>query len=65
MSQNAELLAEIDRRAERAKAADLNLRYVSKEVQDIHTKFPHRCEEYITEKLTEALRKHGRVWSPE
>ena len=62
MSQNAELLAEIDRRAERAKAADLDLRYMSKEVKDIHAQFPHRCEEYIREKLKEALSKHGMVW---
>ncbi|WP_155810901.1 hypothetical protein [Phyllobacterium sp. UNC302MFCol5.2] len=47
MSQNAELLAEIDRRAQPAKAADLNNRHVSKEVEDIHTQLPHRCEEYI------------------
>ncbi|MBZ9605701.1 hypothetical protein [Phyllobacterium chamaecytisi] len=59
MSQNAELLAEIDRRAERARAADLDIRYMSKEVKDIHAQFPHRCEEYIKEKLEEALRKRG------
>ncbi|MBZ9605018.1 hypothetical protein [Phyllobacterium chamaecytisi] len=65
MSQNAELLAEIGRRAERAKAAHLNIRHMSKEAEDIHTQFPHRCEEYIKAKLEEALRKNGMGWNPE
>ncbi|MDR6635447.1 hypothetical protein J2X72_004261 [Phyllobacterium sp. 1468] len=65
MSQNAELLAEISRRAERAKIADLDIRYISEEVRDIHAQFPHRCEEYIKEQLKEALRKKGMDWDPE
>ena len=65
MSKNAELLAEIDRRVERAKAANERLLFITKEVKDIHAQFPHRCEEYIKETLKEALRKNGMDWDPE
>ena len=65
MSKNAELLAEINRRVDRAKAANLAMLRLSKEAEDIHAQFPHRCEEYIKETLKEALRKNGMDWDPE
>ena len=65
MSKNAELLAEINRRVDRAKAANLAMLRLSKEVKDLHAQFPHRCEEYIKETLKEALRKNGMDWDTE
>lgn len=65
MGPNAELLAEINSRVEHAKATGMSMILLTKEVQDIHTKFPHRCEEYIREQIKEALRKNGMVWDPE
>ena len=65
MGKNAELLAEINSRVERAKAVNLHLLHMRKEVEDIHAQFPHRCEEYIKEKLKEALRRNGMDWDPE
>jgi hypothetical protein len=62
MSKEAELLAEIDARAQRAKDADRSLDYITREARDLHEKFPHRSVEDIEERIKDAWRNYGMVW---
>lgn len=62
MSKEAELLAEIDARAQRAKDADLSLDYITREARDLHEKFPHRSVVDIEERIKDAWRNYGMVW---
>ena len=56
------MLAEIDARAQRAKAADLTLLFLSREAKDLHDKFPHRSVAEIEERIKTALRNYGMDW---